>query len=173
MVLGGLIKIDLLECEPHISTPHANHIRITAFTNLPCHITSAEKAMAIFEQDPIEFIRRRSSVEVCVKKALGNQLLTALDLDVTSTGNSARNTIEIVFAGLGFVAIGGNFATCKVRVSTPGGRGTGIRKPVVDRIGDEGCCLPVVRRRGVIRPVKIKKGGGLRVDIGDGVETSV
>ena len=164
-MLGGIVRIDLLECEAHPSTPDANHIRITSFTNLPQHITSTKKALEIFDTEPAKFKIRKSMIEVCVSKAVGGEMLTALELEVKSTGNSERNTIEIVMAGLGFVAIGGNFQRAKVRVSTPAGRGIGIRRPVVERIANTGSSLLVVRRKTPFRAEKIKQGGGLRVPI--------
>jgi len=66
--------------------------------------------------------------------AVGSSLRIALDLDVKSTKNSERNAIEIVIAGMGFIAIGGNFDQAKIQVWTPDGRGVGIRRPIVERI---------------------------------------
>src|SRR5579871_95335 len=123
MVLGGLVRIDLLECEGHPSTPTSSHIRITPYTNLPIHITSPEKADLIFKEPPSSFWSRKSTIEVVITKAVGAVLKPGLELEVKSTGNSQRNTIEIVLAGLGFVAIGGNFSSAKLRVWTPSGRG--------------------------------------------------
>lgn len=130
MVLGGLFRIDLLECEPYPGTSNP-HIRITPYTNLTVHVTSHKKAEAIFNEDPSIFWSRKSKVEVVTKHAMGPQMKVGLELDIKSTGDSERNTIEIVFAGLGFVAIGGNFPRAKLRVWTPDGRGVGIRKPIV------------------------------------------
>jgi hypothetical protein len=92
-------------------------------------------------------------------------MLTAVELDVKSTGNSQRNTTEIVFAGMGFVAIGGNFARAKIRVLTPQGRGVGIRRPLVGFIENKGCSLLVVKHKGTKRPEKIRLGGGRRLKI--------
>jgi hypothetical protein len=89
----------------------------------------------------------------------------AATLDVKSTGNSVRNTIEIVIAGLGFVAVGGNFASAKIVVFTPGGRGVGVRRALVDRIEDVGFCLRPVKRVGRRRGERVKQGGGKRVSI--------
>jgi hypothetical protein len=154
MVLGGLVKVDLLECKGHPSTPTANHIRITPYTNLPAHITSSEKAQAIMMEPPSSFWSRKSLIEVVTSRAVGKEMLTALELDVKSTGNTERNTIEIVLAGLGFIAIGGNFECAKLRVSTPAGRGVGIRRPVVLRIG-AGYSLDIVRKRKVGRLIML------------------
>lgn len=88
---------------------------------------------------------------------------TALELDIKSTGNSERNTIEIVFAGLGFVAIGGNFGEAKVRVMTPEGRGVGVRRPVVERIMG-GFSLDVVKRKKVGRMILQRKDWGREAD---------
>jgi hypothetical protein len=162
MVLGGLVRIDLLECESHLSSPEANHIRITPFTNLPIHITSHEKAAAIFDEDPASFWSRKSSIETVTTRALGKDMLTALELEVKSTGNSERNTTEIVIAGLGFIAIGGNFGRAKLSVWTPEGRGVGIRQPVVQRIGS-GFSLRIVKRKKVIRMIKLGKKGQVKV----------
>jgi len=152
MVLGGLVRIDLLECEGHPSTPEARHIRITPHTNLPIHITSTEKADFIFQEPPSSFQSRQSTIEVVTTCAVADELKTALELDIKSTGNSERNTIEIVLAGLGFVAIGGNFTSAKLRVLTPGGRGVGIRNPIVQRIG-AGYSLDIVRRKKIGRMI--------------------
>ena len=83
-----MIRIDLLECIPQASTSNNPHIRITAFTNLPVHSTSPEKATAIFNEPPSSFWSRKSIVEVVTHSALGDQLLPALDLDLKSTGPS-------------------------------------------------------------------------------------
>ena len=146
MLLGGLIRIDLLECEAHDSTPQSSHIRITSFTNLPLHLTSPEKADAILAEPPSSFWSRKSKIEVVTKSAMGKIILEALVLDVKSTGNAERNTIEIVFAGLGFVALGGNFKSAKLQVWTPNGLGVAVRRPIVERIG-KGFSLDVVRKK--------------------------
>jgi len=91
---------------------------------------------------------------VCTTRALGPELLPALNLDVKSTGNSARNTIEIVFAGMGFVAIGGNFGDAKVQVWTPQGRGVAIRRPIVQMIG-KGYSLRPIRKRKTTRIIHL------------------
>ena len=140
----------MLECEPRESTGNAAHIRLTTFCNLPKHYTSSVKADFISTAPPIYYQNKKSTIEICTREALGDKLLTALELDIKSTGNSERNTIEVVFAGLGFIAIGGNFARAKVRISTPEGRGVGIRRPLVARINN-GDSLPVTG-----------KGGGMR-----------
>jgi hypothetical protein len=156
MVLGGLFRIDLLECIPHRSNKGPNHVRITTFTNLPSHITSTEKAIEIFNKEPSEFIKTCSSIEICSSRALGPELRLGLELDLKSTGDSERNTVEIVFAGLGFVAIGGNFVQAKLQVWTPQGRGIGIRQPIVQEI-EGGQSLRVLKRKPIARLVPIKK----------------
>ena len=85
---------------------------------------------------------------------MAKHMLEALELDIKSTGNAERNTIEIVVAGLGFIAIGGNFETAKIKVWTPGGRGVGIRRPVVERIG-VGYSLDVVRKKKIGRMIML------------------
>jgi hypothetical protein len=165
LVLGGLVRIDLVSIEPHPTTTKNPHIRITSFTNLPQHITSTAKAESLFNQTPQHYKRTNSSIEVCVVRALGPEMEVAATLDVKSTGNSARNTIEIVIAGLGFVALGGNFLRAKVVVFTPRGRGVGVRRALVDRIEDVGCCLRAVKRVGKRRGERVKQGGGKRVSI--------
>jgi hypothetical protein len=135
MVLGGLLRIDLLECEAHPSfSPESAHVRTTAFTNLPIHVTGIEKAETYFKEHPFTLASRESSVTLIVKEPVGDGMKVGLELDVKSTGNAERNTIEIVFAGLGFVAIGGNFQRAKFRVWSPAGRGVGVRRPVVKMI---------------------------------------
>jgi hypothetical protein len=162
MVLGGIVRIDLLEFEPHLSSPEADHIRITPFTNLPIHITSHEKAAAIFHELPAIFWSRKSSIETVTTRALGKDMLTALELDVKSTGNSERNTTEIVIAGLGFIAIGGNFGRAKLAIWTPEGRGVGIRQPIVQRIAS-GFSRRVVKTKKVIRMINLGKKGQEKV----------
>lgn len=108
-------------------------------------------------------MQTKSIVEVVTSEAQGPNMQTALELDIKSTGNSERNTIEIVFAGLGFVAIGGNFGEAKVRVETPRGRGVGVRKPVVQRIMG-GFSLDVVRRKKVGRLILQRKDWGRSED---------
>lgn len=163
MVLGGIIRIDLLECEGHPSTPTDPHIRITAFSNLTLHITSTEKAELIFQEPPSSFWSRKSKIEIVTKHAMGPYLLQALELEIKSTGNVERNTVEIVFAGLGFVAIGGNFVKAKLRVWTPGGRGIAVRRPVVERIAG-GFSLDVVRKRKVGRLIMLgRKSIGAKI----------
>jgi len=76
---------------------------------------------------------------------VSDTLRTALEAEIKSTGNSQRNTLEIVFAGMGFVAIGGNFLRAKVRVCTPEGRGVGVRRPIVQLI-EGGYSLDTVRK---------------------------
>lgn len=73
------------------------------------------------------------------------EMQIALETTIASTGNAARNTVEIVFAGMGFVAVGGNFERAKLRVWTPGARGVGIRRPVV-KIIQGGFSLDTVKR---------------------------
>src|SRR5947207_4815981 len=104
MILGGLIRIDLLECDAHPSTPAANHVRITPFTNHPIHITNPDRATEILNTDPREFWARKSSVEVSTLEPMGPHLRSALELEIKSQRDSARNALEIVFAGVGFVA---------------------------------------------------------------------
>src|SRR5579864_3033809 len=99
MILGGLVRIDLLECEGHPSTPTANHIRIPPFTNHPVHITNAARTTEILNTDPREFWDRKSSVEISTLEAMGPHLRPALELEVKSHRDSARNAMEIVFAG--------------------------------------------------------------------------
>jgi hypothetical protein len=156
MVLGGLVRIDLLECEGHPLTPQNLHIRITSFSNLPLHITSTEKAEAVFNESPSSFWSRKSKIEVVTKHAMAKDLSIALEMDLKSTGNAERNTIEVVFAGLGFVAIGGNFSSAKLRIWTPAGRGVAIRRPVVERIGGP-YSLDVVKRKKVGRLIMFSK----------------
>jgi hypothetical protein len=162
MVLGGLVRIDLLECDTRFESVPKAHIRITPFTNLPIHFTSHEKAAAIFDTDPAIFWSRKSSIETVTTKAMGEDLRTALELEVKSTGNSERNTIEIVLAGLGFIAIGGNFGRAKIAVWTPAGRGVGVRKPIVQLIG-KGYSLTPVRRQKVPRMKLLGKNGQAKV----------
>lgn len=150
MILGGLVRIDLLECEGHPSTPQTPHIRITPFTNLPPHTTSTFKSLSILSSEPQTFHSRSSIIEIVTRHAMSSHLLPSLEMEIKSTGNAERNTIEIVIAGLGFVAVGGNFGRAIVRVWSPGGRGVGIRRPIVERIGGE-FSLDVVRRRKVGR----------------------
>src|SRR5436190_5667856 len=156
MVLGGLVRIDLLECEGYPLTPNDPHIRITAFSNLPMHITSTEKAEAIFNESPSSFWARKSKIEVVTKHAMAKDLSVALEMDLKSTGNAERNTIEVVFAGLGFIAIGGNFSTAKLRIWTPAGRGVAIRRPIVEKIGGS-YSLNVVKKKKVGRLVMLGK----------------
>jgi hypothetical protein len=191
MLLGGMIRIDLISCTPHPLTSSNNnnnnstpgthtspaHIRLTPFTNLPPHLTSTLKATTILDLPPNHFIKSNSLIEVVTSQAVGPSLQTSLDLEIKSTGNSQRNTIEIVFAGLGFVALGGNFGSAVVRVMTPLGRGVAVRKPVVEKImgGDS---LEVVRRRRVGRVVGRRKDGeeveGKEDEmVGDGMEGKV
>ena len=101
----------------------------------------------------------KSLIEVVTTETPGPMMQTALELDIKSTGNSERNTIEIVFAGLGFVAIGGNFGEARIRVLTPQGRGVGLRKPVVQRIMG-GYSLDVVKRKKVGRLILQRKDWG-------------
>lgn len=162
MVLGGLIKIDLLECDALLESGQEAHIRITPFTNLPVHFTSHEKAAAIFDTDPAMFWSRKSSIETVTTRAMGKDLRTALELEVKSTGNSERNTIEIVLAGMGFIAIGGNFARAKIAVWTPAGRGVGVRTPIVLLIG-KGYSLRPVKRQKVTRMINLGKKGQAKV----------
>lgn len=163
-MLGGLIRIDLLECIPYAANEKNPHVRITAFTNLPIHSTSPEKAAAIFNEPPSIFWSRKSIIEVVTHSALGETLLPALDLDLKSTGNADRNTVEIVFAGLGFVAIGGNFLHAKVKVWSPGGRGVGVRRPIVDKVSG-GYRLDIVRRKKVGRLIILgRKAIGAKVE---------
>jgi hypothetical protein len=145
LVLGGLIRIDLLECESHANEPGNPHIRITSFTNLTGHITSHAKADLVLAEPPSSFYSRRSKIEIVTSRAMGDLMSIALETEIKSTGNSARNTLEIVFAGMGFVAIGGNFTKAKLRVWTPEARGVGVRKPLVRRI-EEGFSLTTVRK---------------------------
>jgi hypothetical protein len=145
MVLGGMVRIDLLECEGH-PTANKDHIRITPYSNLPVHTTSTKKVTAIFHESPSSFLSRKSKVEVVVARELGETMLPVLELDVKSTGNAERNTAEIVIAGLGFVAIGGNFVSAKLCIWTPDGRGVAVRQPVVKKIGG-GFSLDIVRRK--------------------------
>ena len=70
--------------------------------------------------------------------------------DSCGIGNPQRNTVEIVFAGLGFVAIGGNFLHAKVKVSSPGGKGVGVRRPIVERLSG-GYRLDIVKRKKIGR----------------------
>jgi hypothetical protein len=81
-----MIRIDLLECIPHAANSHNPHIRITAYTNLPVHSTSPEKATAIFNEPPSSFWSRKSIIEVVTHSPLSDTLLPALDLDLKSTG---------------------------------------------------------------------------------------
>lgn len=161
MMLGGMIKIDLISCTPHPSsiTTSPPHIRLTPFTNLPPHLTSTLKSQHILSLPPTHFIQSHSLIEVVTSQSVGPSLQTTLDLKVKSTGNSERNTIEIVFAGLGWVSIGGNFGSAVIKVQSPEGRGVGVRRPVVERIG-AGDSLEVVRRRKVGRVVTEIKGTG-------------
>jgi len=76
---------------------------------------------------------------------MSDKLAIALEAEINSTGNSERNALEIVFAGMGFVAIGGNFLSARLRVWTPEGRGVGVRKPIVHRI-QGGFSLDTVRK---------------------------
>ena len=62
--------------------------------------------------------------------------------------------MEIVFAGLGFVAIGGNFLHAKVKVWSPGGKGVGVRRPIVQTVSG-GYRLDVVMRKKVGRLVML------------------
>jgi hypothetical protein len=145
MILGGLIRIDLLEVVPHAQTPSDPHIRITAFTNLIRHLTSTPKAETILHEQPSSFHDRKSQIEIVTNRAMGPVMKVALETDVRSTGNSQRNTLEIVVAGQGFVAVGGNFERARVRVWTPEGRGVGVRRPIVREI-EGGDSLMVVRK---------------------------
>lgn len=151
MILGGLIRIDLLQVVPHAQTPTDPHIRITAFTNLPCHLTSTPKAESILHQPPSSFHDRKSKIEVVTNRAVGPLMKVALETDVRSTGNSQRNTLEVVVAGLGFVAVGGNFERARVRVWSPEGRGVGVRRAIVREI--EGGYSLMVRKAKATRTV--------------------
>src|SRR5271163_4047526 len=131
MLLGGLVRIDLLECTAHPSTPGEPHIRITVFSNLPPHITNHEKAETILNQAPSEFFHKGSKIEIVTNRSMASKLRVALEMDVKSTQNVAKNTTEIAIAGMGFVAIGGNFMHAKVRVWSPEGKGIGVRRPIV------------------------------------------
>jgi hypothetical protein len=154
VILGGMIRLDLLECTAHPNTPDNPHIRITPFTNLPVHQTSPEKAQLILEEPPSSFWSRKSKIEIVTKHAMAKHMLDALELEIKSTGNAERNTIEIVIAGLGFIAIGGNFGLAKIKVWTPAGRGVGIRRPIVEKIGT-GYSLDVVRKKKIGRMIML------------------
>ena len=145
MILGGIFQLDLLECVPHPSSSDP-HIRITTFTNLPTHKTSHAKAEVIMKTHPSSFNARKTSIELVTSKPLSEHLKVALELSIKSTGNSERNTLEIVLAGLGFIAIGGNFESAKIRVWSPEGRGVGVRRPIVQRING-GFRLNIIKRR--------------------------
>lgn len=154
MILGGMVRLDLLECTAHPNTPNNPHIRITPYTNLPIHQTSPEKAQLILEEPPSSFWSRKSKIEIVTKNAMAEHMLEALELEIKSTGNAERNTIEIVIAGLGFIAIGGNFEMAKIKVWTPGGRGVGIRRPIVQNIG-KGYSLDIVRKKKIGRMIML------------------
>jgi hypothetical protein len=134
MILGGLVRIDVLECEGYETTPEANHIRITPFMNQPVHITNPSRAEEILNTNPAMFYSNKSPIEITTLQPMGPKMAVALDLEVKSKKDPSRNTLEIVFAGVGWVAIGGNFSRAKIRVYTPEGRGVDIRQPVVKTI---------------------------------------
>jgi hypothetical protein len=52
------------------------------------------------------------------------------------------------------VAIGGNFLHAKIKVWSPGGRGVGVRRPIVDKLS-AGCRLDVVRRKKIGRLIML------------------
>ena len=129
------MRFDVLECTAHPSMPGLPHIRLTLFSNLPPHFTNPEKAEIILNKDPAEFFDKKSKIEIVTNRPMAPELRVALEMEVQSTKNVTKNTIEVVIAGMGFIAIGGNFLHAKIRVWAPKGKGIGVRRPIVTTIG--------------------------------------
>ncbi|KAJ1940854.1 nitric oxide associated protein 1 [Linderina macrospora] len=123
MMLGGLGRIDLVG--------GADRLYVTLFSNIRPHFTRIERA-----DDLVAGMSRGE--QTVLKPPIGDEerLRNFPDLKLAFEhefeGQHTRNaSLDVAFAGIGWVAIAGKFKSAKIRVYTPFGTGAYARPPMM------------------------------------------
>ncbi|KAJ2779101.1 nitric oxide associated protein 1 [Coemansia javaensis] len=123
VLLGGLGRIDLVEGPPRVY--------VTVFSGIRPHFTRAARAD--------ELVRRMEAGERTIlqppvgdSERLKRFPRQALALEHTFEGLHPRHaTLDVVFGGIGWVAVAGRFPSAKIRVHSPLGAGVCVRPPMM------------------------------------------
>ncbi|KAL1922776.1 uncharacterized protein VTP21DRAFT_9152 [Calcarisporiella thermophila] len=121
LFLGGMIRIDYLE--------GTNPVLFTLFTTLDPHITHTEKAINITKRMDFNDYSLLNPPDADRQESFPS-LSEAATLEVHGKHKNMA-TLDVVFSGLGWVALTGVFDRALIRVLTPGGAGVHTRTPLM------------------------------------------
>ncbi|KAJ2782934.1 nitric oxide associated protein 1 [Coemansia interrupta] len=123
VMLGGLGRIDLVE--------GTQYVYVTVFSNIRPHFTRIKRANELTE-------RIESGISTFLRPPIGDEerLKTfpksKLAVEHTFEGLHRRHaTLDVAFAGIGWIAITGQFPQATIQVFTPNGMGVSVRPPMM------------------------------------------
>ncbi|KAJ2726690.1 nitric oxide associated protein 1 [Coemansia sp. Benny D115] len=123
VMLGGLGRIDLVD--------GPDYVYVTIFSNIRPHFTRIQRAIELtqkMENGEQTFLRPPVGDAERLKSFPKQELA----VEHTFEGTHRRNaTLDVTFAGIGWIAITGKFPTATIQVFTPNGMGVNVRPPLM------------------------------------------
>ncbi|KAJ1883470.1 nitric oxide associated protein 1 [Coemansia sp. RSA 1722] len=123
VMLGGLGRIDLVK--------GPDFVYVTVFANIRPHFTRTQRAVELTE-------RMQAGESTVLRPPIGDAdrlkdfPKSQLAVEHTFEGTHKRNaTLDVAFAGIGWVAVTGQFPQATIQVFTPNGMGVSIRPPMM------------------------------------------
>ncbi|KAJ1890113.1 nitric oxide associated protein 1 [Kickxella alabastrina] len=123
IMLGGLGRIDLVD--------GPEYVYVTVFSNIHPHFTRTQRAVELTE-------RLEAGEKTFLRPPIGDEdrlksfPKSKLAVEHTFEGTHKQHaTLDVAFAGIGWVAITGQFPRATIQVFTPNGMGVSVRPPLM------------------------------------------
>ncbi|KAJ1918419.1 nitric oxide associated protein 1 [Tieghemiomyces parasiticus] len=130
LCIGGLGRIDLQEG----GDAATGRIMVSVFSNLPVHITQTKKANAMFNRlaagELVPDLHPPGRTMTPARAAVLPRL-KFVSSHTLANENATMACADVYFMGVGWVAIAGRFKHAVIQVHSLGGRGAGIRPPLM------------------------------------------